>query len=77
VYQIKPSCALQARKMSTTPAFSSHYDPEKAVKDIAPLLKENGGKWVLTQSGKGVERSFKFKTFKKTWVGLSSVIFDV
>jgi 4a-hydroxytetrahydrobiopterin dehydratase len=51
------------------PNFSSNYDPEQGVKDLEPLLRGNGGKWSLTESGKGVERWFKFKTFKKTWVG--------
>jgi len=56
--------------MSTqpSPTFSSNYDPEQGMKDLNPLLKSNGGKWGLIESGKGVERSFKFKTFKKTWV---------
>jgi hypothetical protein len=58
------------RRMSTqpTPTFSSNYTPEQGTKDLFPLLKSNGGKWLLIESGKGVERSFKFKTFKKTWV---------
>lgn len=58
------------RKMSTqpTPTFSSNYDPEQGAKDLAPLLKNNGGKWVLIESGKGIERGFKFKGFKKCWV---------
>ncbi|KAG0650283.1 Pterin-4-alpha-carbinolamine deHydratase [Hyphodiscus hymeniophilus] len=47
--------------------FSSNYDPERASQDLSPLLNANGGKWALSASGKGVERSFKFKTFKKTW----------
>jgi hypothetical protein len=61
-----------SRKMSSrpSPTFSSNYSPEQGTKDLSPLLKANGGKWVLTESGKGVERSFKFKTFKKTWVCL-------
>jgi hypothetical protein len=56
--------------MSTqpSPTFSSNYDPEQGMKDLNPLLKSNGGKWGLIESGNGVERSFKFKTFKKTWV---------
>jgi hypothetical protein len=56
--------------MSTqpSPTFSSNYDPEQGAKDLDSLLKSNGGKWTLIESGKGVERSFKFKTFKKTWV---------
>jgi hypothetical protein len=57
-------------KMSTTlqPVFSTNYDSEKGTKDLETLLRANGGKWNLIESGKGVERSFKFKTFKKTWV---------
>jgi hypothetical protein len=50
------------------PTFSTNYSPEQGSKDLAPLLKSNGGKWTLIESGKGVERTFKFKTFKKTWV---------
>lgn len=59
--------------MSTqpSPTFSSNYDPEQGAKDLDPLLKSNGGKWGLIESGKGVERSFRFKTFKKTWVRFS------
>jgi len=59
------------RKMSTSqaqPNFSSNYDPEQGTKDLETILKGKGGKWELMGSGKGVERSFKFKTFKKTWV---------
>ncbi|KAH8601964.1 putative pterin-4-alpha-carbinolamine dehydratase [Bisporella sp. PMI_857] len=62
---------LRIRRMSTLPTaepvFSSNYDPAQAGKDLLPLLLANGGKWALIESGKGVERSFKFKTFKKTW----------
>ena len=64
-----------SRKMSsstttatTTPAFSSNYDPEQGARDLAPLLPGGGGRWALIESGRGVERRFRFKTFKKTWV---------
>jgi hypothetical protein len=65
-----PTLLTRSRKMSTQPmpTFSSNYSPEQGIKDLSPLLKSNGGKWSLIESGKGVERSFKFKTFKKTWV---------
>jgi len=59
---------------TTTPTFSSNYDAEQGQKDLTPLLKTEGGKWNLIASGKGVERSFKFKTFKKTWVCLSPAL---
>ena len=29
----------------------------------------DGGRWQLCNNGKGLERQFKFKTFKATWVG--------
>lgn len=51
----------------STPSFSSNYNPDQGSKDIQPLLRSNGGKWTLIESGKGLERNFKFKTFKKTW----------
>jgi hypothetical protein len=62
--------------MSTSPLFSSNYNLEKGSKDIEPLLRASGGKWSLIESGKGVERSFKFKTFKKTWVRFLYLVFD-
>jgi len=51
------------------PTFSSTYDPVQATKDLAPLLE----KWAVIPSGKGIERSFKFKTFKKTWEWMNIV----
>jgi hypothetical protein len=64
---ISQTCKMSS--IAPKPNFSSNYDPEQGVKDLEPLLRGNGGKWSLTESGKGVERWFKFKTFKKTWVG--------
>jgi hypothetical protein len=32
------------------------------------------GRWILTPTGEGIERSFKFKTFAKTWVSLPLVV---
>jgi hypothetical protein len=59
---------MSSSSTAPTPSFSSNYDPEQGARDLAPLLAGEGGKWALIESGKGVERSFKFKTFKKTWV---------
>ena len=52
--------------------------------DIRPSKGEDGdalteqatslvdkGRWKLCNDGKGLERQFKFKTFKATWVTLS------
>lgn len=63
------SCTMSTKASGTSvePTFSTNYDPEQASRDLSPLLRGNGGKWTLMESGKGVERSFKFRTFKKTW----------
>jgi len=60
---------------SPQPNFSSNYDPAQAAQDLSPLLKGNGGRWELIETGKGVERGFKFKTFKKTWVSTICPVF--
>lgn len=52
------------------------------VEDISPSAGEDAqdvlrratelvdnGKWKLCKGGQGLERPFKFKTFKATWVG--------
>lgn len=36
------------------------------------LNKLTAAGWALTDSGQGIERSFKFKTFAKTWVSSTS-----
>lgn len=40
--------------------------------DEASLLKEveslSSNRWAVTEDGQGIQRSFKFKTFAKTWV---------
>ncbi|CAL3968068.1 unnamed protein product [Diplocarpon coronariae] len=62
------SCNNSTCTMSSpTPAFSSSYERSQATEDVAPLLQAHGGRWTLLASGKGVQRRFKFKTFKKTW----------
>jgi hypothetical protein len=57
-----------AQLQEQQPVFSSNYPSEEGTLDLAPLLKANGGKWELIESGKGIERGFKFKGFKKCWV---------
>lgn len=50
---------------------SSGEDPEVLVKDTTALV--DNGKWRLCNAGKGLERSFKFKTFKTTWAFMNTV----
>lgn len=52
------------------PRFSTGTDEAKAAQDVKPLLSTEGGRWTLAAEGQALERSFKFKTFAKTWVCL-------
>ncbi|KAG5920570.1 hypothetical protein E4U53_003901 [Claviceps sorghi] len=65
--------ALHKRYMSSTmrPRFSSGTDEPATTAALTPLLAsspEDKRKWMLTCDGEALERSFKFKTFAKTWV---------
>lgn len=57
---------IQNRTMSSKPKFSEGSDEALLTKDLDSLRANN--RWTLTQDGQGIERSFKFKTFAKTWV---------
>ena len=51
------------------PSFSKDVvDAGSLSKRLDPLLASNGGRWALTNGGEALERTFKFKTFAKTWV---------
>ncbi|RYP42301.1 hypothetical protein DL768_010350 [Monosporascus sp. mg162] len=55
---------------TSTPKFSAGSDEQTMSRTLEPLLESagRGGRWTLTPNGEGLERSFKFKTFAKTWV---------
>lgn len=42
---------------------------------LEPLLRENGGKWVLADDGMSVARVVQFKGFKDAWVGFFFYLF--
>ncbi|CAJ2501958.1 Uu.00g048110.m01.CDS01 [Anthostomella pinea] len=50
--------------------FSPGVDETALTKALQPLLASagEGGRWAVVPGGEGLERSFKFKTFAKTWV---------
>lgn len=50
------------------PAISKGADVDALKQRLNPLLSTNGGRWTLTKNGEAMERTFKFKTFTKTWV---------
>ncbi|RYP17746.1 hypothetical protein DL765_004324 [Monosporascus sp. GIB2] len=60
---------------TSTPKFSAGSDEQALSRTLEPLLESagRGGRWALTPSGEGLERSFKFKTFAKTWQRLTAL----
>lgn len=52
------------------PKFAAGSEETGLAPKLRPLLASEGGRWALISSGEGIERSFKFKTFAKTWVRL-------
>ena len=62
---------LHKRPIMTTitiqPIFSADSDIPSLTTSLSTLLHPDG-RWQLTPKGNGVERTIKFKTFKKTWV---------
>ncbi|WPH02004.1 putative pterin 4 alpha carbinolamine dehydratase [Acrodontium crateriforme] len=71
---IKPCYTpTQTRKMSSLKdlKISQGHDGQ-AVTEAATALVESG-KWQVCKQGKGLERTFKFKTFKATWDFMNAV----
>ncbi|KAK3943829.1 pterin-4-alpha-carbinolamine dehydratase [Diplogelasinospora grovesii] len=57
----------------SSPKFSAgSASPATMEAKLAPLISE-GGRWTLTANGEGLERTFKFKTFAKTWDFMTAV----
>lgn len=82
-YTMASSCQTPSTTKPVQPVLSSTYDPTRAIQDLTPLLQsptsnsKESGKWALTPNGKGIERSFKFKTFKKTWVCTQNISYHL
>ncbi|KID92345.1 pterin-4-alpha-carbinolamine dehydratase family protein [Metarhizium guizhouense ARSEF 977] len=55
------------------PRFSPGTDETSTASALAPLLASSRGRWTLSSEGKALERSFKFKTFAKTWDFMTAV----
>ncbi|TLD31263.1 hypothetical protein PspLS_02773 [Pyricularia sp. CBS 133598] len=53
------------------PNFAHGSDVAALEAALSPLLAS--GRWQLTPDGEGLERSFKFKTFAKTWDFMTAV----
>ncbi|KAG9255865.1 uncharacterized protein F5Z01DRAFT_517168 [Emericellopsis atlantica] len=56
---------IAGRTMATKARFSDGTDEATATPALNALLSKH---WTLAKEGEALERSFKFKTFSKTWV---------
>ncbi|KAI1814346.1 transcriptional coactivator/pterin dehydratase [Poronia punctata] len=67
--------APTAAEGETTVKFSAGVDEAALTAALQELLSSagKGGRWTLIPSGKGLERSFKFKNFTKTWDFMTAV----
>ncbi|KAJ0117962.1 pterin 4 alpha carbinolamine dehydratase [Diaporthe amygdali] len=54
---------------AASPKFSEGSDEPRLTQELDSLLS----RWTLTTDGQGIERSFKFKTFAKTWDFMTAV----
>ncbi|KLU82733.1 hypothetical protein MAPG_01802 [Magnaporthiopsis poae ATCC 64411] len=63
------AAAAAAMDSKPRPMYSAGSDAAQLDAALAPLL----GRWVLTADGGGLERSFRFKTFAKTWDFMTAV----
>jgi hypothetical protein len=62
--------------MALQPRFSKDTDDTTASSAVEALVSSGegtGGRWTLTKEGEALERTFKFKTFAKTWVPLPPI----
>lgn len=55
------------------PIFSKGTNEAAATSALGSLLSSSGGRWSLVKEGEALERTFKFKTFAKTWDFMTSV----
>ncbi|KAI0103136.1 pterin 4 alpha carbinolamine dehydratase-domain-containing protein [Nemania sp. FL0031] len=60
---------------NTKVKFSAGTDESALTAALQELLDSagRGGRWALISTGKGLERSFKFKNFTKTWDFMTAV----
>lgn len=51
-----------------TLSIAKGQDEREIVESLQTLIRDTGGRWSVTQSGKGIHAEFHFKTFEHTWV---------
>lgn len=73
---VRAVSGVQRRALSTSPPRASAVDAAvfsagedgSALKQTLARLVDGAGKWTLTTNGMGIERQFRFKSFKQAWV---------
>jgi hypothetical protein len=73
LYRFQSSSAVYTMAGNSSKVkFSTGADETSLTAALQELLAsgEKGGRWALIPSGQGLERSFKFRNFTKTWVSL-------
>ncbi|KAI2618857.1 transcriptional coactivator/pterin dehydratase [Hypoxylon sp. NC1633] len=67
--------AMTTTSKTQAPKFSAGVGGQELERELEPLLASAGlgGRWALISTGEGLERSFKFKTFTKTWDFMTAV----
>ncbi|KAK8010598.1 Pterin-4-alpha-carbinolamine dehydratase [Apiospora arundinis] len=68
-----PRMEMSTSATATQARFSAGSDEVALGPKLQSLLAPAGGRWNLISSGEGLERSFKFKTFAKTWDFMTAV----
>ncbi|KAI9902611.1 hypothetical protein N3K66_001963 [Trichothecium roseum] len=69
------STAAAAMQQHQKPRFSPGTDEAASSAALVPLLSPDGagGRWALAKNGEALERTFRFKTFAKTWDFMTAV----
>jgi len=75
-FQSMSSSSSAAKSPPPQISCSAGEDFAQVTRETTPLItSETGGRWQLTDDGKGLERGFRFKTFRATWVSRRAFVF--
>ncbi|KAK9492303.1 hypothetical protein V1508DRAFT_355864 [Lipomyces doorenjongii] len=56
------------------PRFAQGVNYEEAIPELTKLLNEpSGSSWSLTKDANGIQKKYRFKTFRTTWAFMNSV----
>ncbi|RCI09820.1 hypothetical protein L249_4174 [Ophiocordyceps polyrhachis-furcata BCC 54312] len=67
------SLPLRRRRLSSSAAMQPRFAPGTNTHSLEPALASLLGRWQLASDGRALERTFRFKTFAKTWDFMTAV----